>query len=150
MTREIKFRGKTKPDSRWVFGYYVKMENETKTIQHHAIMDVADTDNKFIKSGKDYQMSLSVVDSNTIGQFTGLHDKNGKEIYEGDIIAANGKQIGYIVGGVRGYCYDVIYNPAKSNGEKAWPLYSVVTRDYPNKCEVIGNIYDNPELLKQK
>lgn len=150
MTREIKFRGKTIPDRQWVFGYYVKMENETKTIQRHAIMDVADTDNKFIKSGKDYHMSLSVVDSNTVGQFTGLHDKNGKEIYEGDIIAVNGMQIGYIVGGVRGYCYDVIYTPAKTNGEKAWPLYSVVTIDYPNKCEVIGNIYDNPELLKQE
>ena len=133
MTREIKFRGKAKLDGKWWFGNLVPKDTRGRTQindpEHGGCFD---------------------IDPETVSQFTGLHDKNGKEIYDGDIIAVNGIQIGYIVGGVRGYCYDVIYTPAKNNGEKSWPLYSVVTRDYPNKCEVIGNIHDNPELLKQK
>lgn len=128
MTREIKFRAKSL-DGIWEYG---ELHLRCKYPHIHNLID-----------------ARIYIDPDTVGQFTGLHDKNGKEIYEGDIIAVIGIQIGYIVGGVRGYCYDVIYTPAKHNGEKAWPLYSVVTRDYPNKCEVIGNIHDNPELLKE-
>lgn len=138
--REIKFRGRSK-NNIWFYGSYVtflpKQDPFELTPPCREIEIVDD-------SGKG-----RFVNPFTVGQFTGLHDKNGKEIYDGDIIAVNGIQIGYIVGGVRGYCYDVIYTPAKHNGEKSWPLYSVVTRDYPNKCEVIGNIHDNPELLKE-
>lgn len=134
MTREIKFRGKKFCQDEWIYGSLITRGERG-------------ADGNFIDTGRGECYPLQ---QDTIGQFTGLHDKNGKEIYEGDIIAVNGIQIGYIVGGVRGYCYDVIYTPAKHNGEKAWPLYSVVTRDYPNKCEVIGNIHDNPELLKEE
>ena len=141
MTREIKFRGKIafggyNGGDGWIYG------NLTGSPTHPYIQEVKVLGNDF------YHLPITEVAQKSIGQFTGLHDKNGKEIYEGDIIAVNGMQIGYIVGGVRGYCYDVIYTPAKSNGEKSWSLYSVVTIDYPNKCEVIGNIYDNPVLLK--
>lgn len=138
MKREIKFRAKYFDE--WYFGIIV-----TRKVKDRGRMR-----NLYILMGLDNEnwIPLNEDQYDTIGQFTGLHDKNGKEIYEGDIIAVNGMQIGYIVGDVRGYCYDVIYTPAKSNGEKAWPLYSVVTIDYPNKCEVIGNIHDNPELLE--
>ena len=138
MKREIKFRAKYFDE--WYFGIIV-----TRKVKDRGRMR-----NLYILMGLDNEnwIPLNEDQYDTIGQFTGLHDKNGKEIYEGDIIAVNGMQIGYIVGDVRGYCYDVIYTPAKSNGEKSWPLYSVVTIDYPNKCEVIGNIYDNPVLLK--
>ena len=138
MKREIKFRAKYFDE--WYFGIIV-----TRKVKDRGRMR-----NLYILMGLDNEnwIPLNEDQYDTIGQFTGLHDKNGKEIYEGDIIAVNGMQIGYIVGDVRGYCYDVIYTPAKSNGEKAWTLYSVVTIDYPNKCEVIGNIHDNPELLE--
>ena len=143
MAREIKFRGKTIPDRQWVFGYYVKMENETKTIQRHAIMDVADTDNKFIKSGKNYQMSLSVVDSNTIGQFTGLQDKNGNEIYEGDIVRTLVSRLNATKN--KKYRNFVI----RYDAPHFWNGYdSILMR--PMYMEVIGNIHDNPELLKQE
>lgn len=68
-------------------------------------------------------------------------------IYDGDILGAKGKVIGWVKGGVRGYCYDVVYvnHPA---GESRWTLYSTVKDDYPEQIEVIGNIYDNSELLK--
>ena len=172
MAREIKFRGKTIPDRQWVFGYYVKMENETKTIQRHAIMDVADTDNKFIKSGKDYQMSLSVVDSNTIGQFTGLHDKNGNEIYEGDIMGlpeqdANGvkyknryvRTVEWVNDGFFLVDNCMMGGEVRKYGDRlALEIslkseYAGIARFFKERgldYTVIGNIYDNPELLKQE
>lgn len=86
MAREIKFRGKTVPDGRWVYGYYVVMENETKTFTRHAIMDLLDKENQYIKDGKSYHMSVSVVEADTVGQFTGVRDQFGTPIYEGDIV----------------------------------------------------------------
>lgn len=94
----------------------------------------------------DFEKSLCYkVDKDTLGQYTGLHDKNGKEIYEGDILEIKGFSY-------KGYCTGVI----KKN-------VVVEFKDYRWSCghksllnlstwkevtlEVIGNIYDNSELL---
>lgn len=82
----------------------------------------------------------------TIGQFTGLYDKNGKEIYEGDILAFNNSYVDFNdvieVRFVRGV-FAFLWN---SNLEDECPI-NAPTREWAN---VIGNIYDNPELIKTK
>lgn len=93
---------------------------------------------------KDCGGNFYPVDPSTVCQFTGLKDKNDKEIFEGDIIAHRGMTIGYIIGGVRGYCYDVVYNKI-SWGEKSWSLYGVVVNDYNGDVEVVGNRFERKE-----
>ena len=78
------------------------------------------------------------VDKETVGQYTGLHDKNGKEIYEGDIVK------GTFYGGpmpIYDYVFE-IYWDEKTKGFMA--NYFEAT-----ECEVIGNIYENKELLNE-
>ena len=84
----------------------------------------------------------------SVGQFTGLHDKDGKEIYEGDIVyfidytytPLDGlKQEGYIV-------YNKGYFEIRVGNNLRYSLHGLQLWVY-NHCEIIGNIIDNPNLL---
>ena len=80
------------------------------------------------------------IDPSTVGQFTGLKDKNGREIYEGDVVAT-------VMNGCR-YVQEVVWsdftNGFSFRGHGCGPIF------HKSSCmEVIGNIHDNPELLEQ-
>lgn len=85
----------------------------------------------------------------TVMQYTGLDDKNGQEIYEGDVVLAKE----YIKGGVasRRKRWIIVWDPHYAtgwSGERKGEYTTIIDSTLETEPEVIGNIYENPELLK--
>lgn len=129
----IKFRAKALVNNEWVYG-----DLHIRSAFAHIHADV----------GASYK-----IDTDTIGQFTGLLDKNGKEIYEGDIVDFDDKP--YCVNGSKYQGAVVMHNGAwcVQHYEKCFDvhLYSpLFADDFANrKTIILGNIHDNTELLKE-
>lgn len=125
MREIIKFRGKDEKTGEWRYGWFVGYSKHSSYIYG----DYVDKD------------EVWHVLTNTVGQFTGLFDKNGKEIYEGDVVSAwstGVKTIGEV----------------KQRNDGMWFIYPPLWHFNPNSkgrddVEIIGNIYENPELLKE-
>lgn len=130
MKREIKFRGKRLDNREWIFGGPFPLSN--------GACDMQVEDNGYLRVYR--------VDPDTVGQYTGLKDKNGEEIYEDDIIAI--PKIGpcIVMHGLYGWVF-------KSQFDKCFADGSYEHRDICNASfifgqgQVIGNKYDNPELI---
>ncbi len=137
--REIKFRGKRIHDNEWMYGNLIVDNIGNKYIvpfeffesDGHHLMYVDDTD-------------LPVfIDENTIGQYTGLKDCTGRKIYEGDI--AQWKEYDICSGAGRTYRGRVeFHNGLFRIG--SFLLYNLVSK---RGFKIIGNIYENPELLEE-
>lgn len=139
--RKILFRGKSTDrvaKGKWVYGdlsaCIYNPEHDPLGCQSRI-----ETDIHTHYTDKPWSGSIYTVDPDTVGQYTGLTDKNGKKIFEGDILC-NEKGICY------GDCYAAVvkYNCGEFRAEGFVNFYAV---DF---CvlEVIGNIYDNPELME--
>lgn len=148
MNREILFRGKRVDNGEWIEGFFAKSGDKT-----------------FILIDNDIAVgyvAMKEVIAETVGQFTGLTDKNGTKIFEGDIL--RGYKYPYLSEGHFNYYAEVIYF-------ENCPAFGLYTFKNPNlnfiegisqgntdfmdywECEnweVMGNIYDNPGLLEEK
>lgn len=131
MNRIIKFRGKRCKDGEWVYGSYVESNTSWNKCKPHKswILPSPMTNGGWFS----IRGSYPVIDE-TVGQFTGHKDYNGKDVYEGDILETN-----------KGLVALVTFDKADVfmlGDEHPDSMFSF------SKMEIIGNIYDNPELLK--
>lgn len=136
--REILFKAKRVDNGEWVEGYYLRD-------QYH----IGGKDIIFYRKDSDrFTVYTNIIDIETLCQFTGLYDKNGNKIWENDICDRKEK-------------YPEVVK--MTNGDWTLDYSYAIGRDYGNsycnlgfyvnerKCvEVIGNIFDNPELLQEE
>ena len=124
--REIRFRGISKNNNRWVYGFVSIDKNSAKMegFPH------------YISRASGY-LPVEVVPK-SVGQYTGLKDKNGVEIYEGDILS-------YF-----GFEYEVTFEESAFGWSEDGQFYAFAEMaiDEIEKTKIIGNIYENPELAK--
>lgn len=126
--REILFRGKRIDNGEWVYGAYYglcRMTNKAGDFGYAHLMRQSNDE------------PLYRVDPETVGEYTGLTDKNGKRIFEGDILSDGGDT------------YKAVFDEGAFRIENSHYTTGVYVAIYMEKIdEVIGNIYDNPEMLE--
>ena len=133
--REILFRAKDEASHKWVYGYYVHLPSAAGSVH---IMQVP-------AGNPDENNTAYYIIPETVGEYTGLTDKNGKKIFEGDIIKHYGKSL--------------LGDPISDIGVVTWDCdecflfrTSLSGKDQlmsrKDTVEVLGNIHDNPELVE--
>lgn len=136
--REILFRGKRTDNGEWVYGYYTKARYYLNEKEMHVI---------FAPDGEAFPRNefseYEEVDPETVCQFTGLYDKNGRKIFEGDIV-----KYGDTI-------HRVVFEQRNGTAYFGIVISDIETWLFGNECpanlmDVVGNIYGNPELLEVK
>ena len=125
--REIEFRGKHTDSGLWVYGYVAEISTYGVP-GHRIVVGIYEKP----KPKKEFYGNWWEVNPDTVGQYTGLSDKNGTKIFEGDIVLLKGDE----------EPYQVVFD------ESCFQVYSDSVRYamdnfYDYEIEVIGNIYDN-------
>lgn len=127
--REILFRGKRKDNGEWVYGWYCRYPFGKWPLKD-AIIPSEEAESgcfRFVE-----------VDPATVGQYTGLTDRNGKKIFEGDVVAY--QDYGNLV---------VVWDDGTFQLMREDTFYDMLDHYTTVFSVVIGNIHDNPELLEE-
>lgn len=140
--RDIKFRGKRLDNGEWVYGGLIADGKGNYAIAKLVILNNCNT------------ASVHMVDPATVGQYTGLKDKNDKKIWVGDIFKDDRGVVRSVFRVPGGFAFED--NPAAFGYDHRSPLYpysplaDLQSASWLSQCcEIIGNIHDNPKLLKQ-
>lgn len=135
--REIEFRGKRKDNDEWVYGSLVIDEDK-----YYIFQEI----NENIKRD-DYEVYMLEVKPETICQYTGLKDKNGNKIFEGDIIKFQTDDDYEVYEKICKIVFEKAEFLVKDSKTKFGPKFIHIR--LIEELEVIGNIHDNPELLEE-
>lgn len=133
MEREILFRGKRVDSGEWIEGFFVKYQ------------PCANKDEWIVGIVPEYASALYLVevDIKTVVRYTGLTDRNGVKIFEGDIISYNGsKEVVYFDTSLNIPCFTTGIGRGSSTVPHPYKI--------SKRHVVIGNIHDNPEMLKEE
>ena len=139
MNREILFRAKG--SGKWRYGRYVHFDKKPiNACFNNKYKDFIVTNGVY---GEHY---YPITELSSLGQYTGLKDKNRKKIFEGDILYQGAKMLGVV-------CISARYGISIQKKSSTWSLINfVLDSDFDTSVlsdvEVVGNIYDNPELIK--
>ena len=136
--REILFKAKRKDNGEWVEGFYIKKYDETGKSRHYIYI-----------SKSCIVWEYAEVDENTICQYTGLTDKNGNKIWENDVI---GYWDTYNTenGLAEADCIGKVFWDDETLSFQVTERLSAESYEVMDECSVIGNIFDNPELMKEE
>ena len=138
MKREILFRGKRADNGEWIYGYLIG--------NNVIVGEVVDFDDDYFTTEFWHK-----VDPETVGQFTGLTDKNGTKIFDGGIINVSGV-VNKLITYIDKYACFCSANTNELNSKYMSPWQQVDPgwwNEFGREIEVIGNAYDNPELIKR-
>ena len=140
MMREIKFRGRNIITGEWVYGAYIFFKSQNEHIITHFESDSGVRDGHLFIKG--FYPVAEVVNPETVGQFTGLYDNDGDDIYEGDILKRS-----FLPN------FKVVFSKSLSAflGVNIKGCNTTLLSDYTGSCygiKIAGNVYENPELLE--
>ena len=143
--REILFRGKRTDNGEWVEGYYMKHINRTPCVIDDSVEEKDVEHIIFYDAFSDWNMPRGIagtyIDPATLGQYTGLRDKTGKGIFDGDIVR-------HYTGAIHPVVFEqkngsAFFGLAHTQRGLTIPFWD----QYPHHFEIIGNVHGNPDLL---